>query len=60
MDQRLLGILACPICYGKLSLNKQTNELICKIDSLAFPIRDDIPVLLKNEARKLTSEEKSS
>lgn len=60
MDQRLLDVIACPVCYGKLSLNKETNELICKIDSLAFPIRDDIPVLLENEARKLTDEERVS
>lgn len=60
MDHRLLEIIACPVCYGKLFLNKDRNELICKVDSLAFPIREGIPVLLENEARSLTEEEKTA
>lgn len=57
MDKKLLDILACPICKGLLVYDKTKNELICKIDKLAYPIRDDIPVMLEDEARKLTSEE---
>lgn len=57
MDHRLLEIVACPVCYGKLSFNKEQQELICKADGLAFPVRDGIPVLLEVEARTLTSEE---
>ncbi|TDF42031.1 Trm112 family protein [Alteromonadaceae bacterium M269] len=56
-DRQLLDILACPICKGKLQLNDKTNELICRFDRLAFPISDNIPVMLESEARKLTSEE---
>jgi len=58
MDKKLLAILACPCCKGVLIYNKEQNELICKVDALAFPIRDDIPVMLENEARTLTTDEK--
>ncbi len=57
MDNRLLEIIACPVCNGKLWFNKDTQELICKSDALAFPLRDGIPVLLENEARSLSVEE---
>ena len=56
MDKKLLDILVCPLCRGKLILNK--NELICKFDRLAFPIRDGIPVMLEEEARPISLEEK--
>lgn len=56
MDRKLLEILVCPLCKGKLLLKK--NELICRFDRLAFPIRDEIPVMLENEARLLTLDEK--
>lgn len=57
VDKKLLEILACPICKGQLFHNKSAKELICKIDKLAFPIRDDIPVMLEDEARKLSTDE---
>jgi len=57
MDVRLLEILVCPICKGPLVYRKTPGELICKADRLAFPIRDDIPVMLEEEARKLAPEE---
>jgi len=57
MDRRLLEILVCPLCKGKLIYDDRAEELICKADRLAFPIRDDIPVMLEEEARKLTLEE---
>lgn len=57
IEPNLLDILACPICKGKLYLNKEKNELVCKGDRMAFPIRDDIPVMLETEARDLNSEE---
>ncbi|AKE96680.1 protein YcaR [Cronobacter sakazakii] len=57
MDHRLLEIIACPVCNGKLYFNQEKQELICKVDRLAFPLRDGIPVLLENEARALTAEE---
>lgn len=58
MDKKLLDILACPICKGSLVYAKNNNELICKADKLAFPIREDIPVMLEGEARKISSDEK--
>ena len=57
MDKRLLDILVCPICKGQLIYHKAANELICRVDRLAFPIRDDIPVMLEDEARELNPEE---
>ena len=57
MDHRLLEIIACPVCNGKLYFNQEKQELICKADRLAFPLRDGIPVLLENEARSLVAEE---
>lgn len=58
MDKKLLDILACPICKGPLVYLKKNNELVCKADKLAYPIRDDIPVMLEDEARQVTSDEK--
>ncbi len=57
MDKKLLDILACPVCKGPLVYHKEAAELICKADRLAYPIRDDIPVMLEEEARKLNEEE---
>jgi len=57
MDKKLLDILVCPICKGPLVYNKAQQELICKADRLAYPIRDDIPVMLEEEARQLAADE---
>ena len=57
MDNLLLEILVCPLCKSPLLYRKSEQELICKADRLAFPIRDDIPVMLEDEARKLSLEE---
>ena len=57
MDKRLLEILVCPLCKGRLVYDKKASELICKLDRLAYPIRDDIPVMLEEEARKLPADE---
>ena len=57
MDKKLLDILACPVCKGPLVYKKDNNELICKVDRLAYPIRDDIPVMLEEEARQLPADE---
>ena len=53
MDKKLLDILACPMCKGKLVYLKDAKELVCGADRLAYPIRDDIPVMLVDEARAL-------
>ena len=57
MDTKLLQILVCPVTKGTLIFNKTTNELISKSAGLAYPIKDGIPVMLEEEARKLTDEE---
>ncbi len=58
MDKKLLEILACPLCKSDLQYNKEKQELLCKNDALAFPVRDGIPVMLENEARTLTTDER--
>lgn len=58
MDQKLLSILACPLCKGPLKHDRAAAELICFGDALAFPVRDGIPVMLEGEARELTPEER--
>ncbi len=57
MDPKLLDILVCPLCKGPLVYRKAEKELVCRPDRLAFPIRDDIPVMLEDEARELSPEE---
>ena len=57
MDKRLLGILVCPLYRSPLHLDAAKNELICKADRLAYPIRDDVPVMLVDEARALSADE---
>jgi uncharacterized protein YbaR (Trm112 family) len=57
MDSKLLDILACPICKGPLRLQRAAQELVCRFDRLAYPIRDGIPVMLEEEARRLASDD---
>lgn len=57
MDHRLLEIVACPVCKGKLTFDAANQELICKFDRLAYPIKEGIPVLLEQEAREMEVEE---
>ena len=58
VDGKLLAILVCPLCKGKLAYKKDDLELWCKADGLAYPIQDDIPIMLDSEARQLTTDEK--
>lgn len=58
LDKKLLEILACPICKGDLKYQKDPEELICKADGLAYPVRDGIPVMLEEEAREISLDEK--
>jgi uncharacterized protein YbaR (Trm112 family) len=57
VDKKLLEILACPVCKGPLLYRTEEQELICKADRLAFPIENDIPVMLADEARAIPAEE---
>ena len=58
MEKKLLEILVCPICKGRLIYDAKKQELICRVDSMAYPISGGIPIMLVDEARLLTSEEK--
>lgn len=58
MDKTLLEILACPVCKGELILDTHNQELVCRFDRLAYPIVNDIPVMLDTRARRLSEEEK--
>ena len=57
LDHKLLEIVACPVCKGKLNYDEEKAELVCRADRLAYPIQDDIPVLLESRARTLSLEE---
>ena len=57
MDPKLLEILVCPITKGPLVYDKEKHELISKSARLAYPIRDGIPVMLEDEARRLEPSE---
>ncbi len=57
MDAKLLDILVCPICKGPLIYVKPGQELVCRADRLAVPVREGIPVMIEDESRKLTAEE---
>lgn len=56
-DKKLLDILACPVCKGKLLYQNKQAQLVCKFDRLVYPIRENIPVLLESEAKHLSSDE---
>lgn len=60
MDKKLLSILVCPVCKGPLDYRREQSELICYADALAYAVRDGIPVMLENEARTLSSEEREN
>ncbi len=58
MDKKLLDILVCPVSKAPVEYNAESNELICRASGLAYPVRDDIPVMLETEARTLSAEER--
>lgn len=58
LDEKLLSILVCPVSKAPLEYDRQKQELVCKASGLAYPVRDGIPVMLEEEARTLTEEEK--
>ena len=57
LDKKLLAILVCPVTKGKLEYDEEAEELICQESQLAYPVRDGIPVMLVEEARRLTTDE---
>jgi uncharacterized protein YbaR (Trm112 family) len=57
MDARLLEMVACPICKGTLKHQREARVLVCRLDRLAYPIRDGVPVMLEEEARQLAADD---
>jgi len=57
MDARLIEILACPVCKGPLKYQRDLQILVCRMDRLAYPIRDEVPVMLEEEARQLAADD---
>ncbi len=53
VDKKLLAILVCPLCKGHLDYDREAEELICPADRLAYPVKDEIPVMLESEARRI-------
>jgi len=60
MDKKLLDILVCPVCKAPLVYDDTNNELVCRAERLAYPVRDDVPVMIEEEARSMSAEEVSS
>lgn len=57
MDDRLLDILACPVCKGPLKFRRGTDVLVCRADRLAYPIREGVPMMLEEDARPLAPDD---
>jgi uncharacterized protein YbaR (Trm112 family) len=57
MDDRLLDILACPVCKGPLKLQRAANVLVCRAERLAFPIKEGVPMMLEEDAHQLASDD---
>lgn len=60
LDKKLLELLVCPVSKGKLEYDANRNELVSLSSNLAYPVRDGIPVMLEEEARPLSLEEKEA
>lgn len=58
IDEKLLAILVCPVSKAPLEYDREKEELVCRASGLAYPVRDGIPVMLEEEARPLTADEK--
>jgi uncharacterized protein YbaR (Trm112 family) len=57
MDAHLLELRACPVCKGPLKFHPEAQVLVCRMDRLAYPIRDAVPVMLEEEARQLSADD---
>lgn len=58
LDAKILDVIACPICKGKLDYDKSTNRLICKFNKLAFSIKDGVPIMLVDHAEPVEQDSK--
>jgi len=57
MDTRLLEIMACPVCKGPLQYRRAEQVLVCRMDRLAYPVKEGVPVMLEEEARQLSADD---
>jgi uncharacterized protein len=57
LDKKLLDILVCPVCKGPIRYDKSKGELICRADRLAFPVKDNIPYMVEDDARQISEQE---
>ncbi|EGY34348.1 Trm112 family protein [Aggregatibacter actinomycetemcomitans] len=57
MNGKLLEIVACPSCHGRLEYDEQHQRLICRFEKIAYPIKNGIPVLLAEQAQPLNQEQ---
>jgi uncharacterized protein len=57
MDDRLLDILACPVCKGPLKFQRAAAVLVCRAERLAFPIKEGVPMLLEEDSRQLNPDD---
>jgi uncharacterized protein YbaR (Trm112 family) len=57
MDDRLLDILACPVCKGPLKYQRAAQVLVCRADRLAFPLKEGVPMMLEEDARQLSPDD---
>lgn len=53
-DKRLLDVIACPVCKGKLVFDKDNSVLVCRFDRLSYPVKEGIPVLIEEKATPMT------
>lgn len=60
LDPKLLELLVCPVSKASLTYKRELDELWCRASGLAYPIRDEIPVMLEEEARQLSAQERES
>ncbi|GHB08050.1 Trm112 family protein [Salinicola rhizosphaerae] len=58
MDKELIAMLICPVSHSALTYDRERQELKSSVSGLAYPVRDGIPVMLENEARAMSTEEK--
>ncbi len=57
MEDKLLDILACPVCKGPLKYQRSAGVLVCRAERLAFPIQDGVPMMLEEDARQLAHDD---
>ncbi|EKE01411.1 MAG: hypothetical protein ACD_21C00141G0003 [uncultured bacterium] len=59
-NSKILDVIACPLCKGKLHYDKNAQELICNFDKLAFPIKQGVPVMIVEQAKSIEPRHKKT